>query len=422
MKSKNWQLSRRTMLKGLGVSMALPALDVMAADKKDSKAPVRFVPVFMPNGVYPANWNVKGTGTNYEFSPILKPLESLRKDILLVSNLTNTKSKGHVQLTRSFLSGVQSGISIDQIIADKIGKNTKIPSMVVGTEAPRGGFAFSACTVSRTAQNGLIIPELNPQTVFDRLFRSGGPAAREKAKRNKSVVDLVKEHSKDVARKASKDDQEKIEQYLSSVRAVEKRLEKTIDPSKIDSWQPHTKPKMIKRPDATIPKDRNVHMELMIDLMVLAMWTDTTRVATLMMAHGFSRKSFTFLDNIVSDHHTMSHHKSIKKLVDEYTVVSRWHVEKVAYLLKKMKSVDEGNGSMLDNSLVMFGSGMKDGNGHVPKDLPIVMAGKAGGKFKPGKHYAEKAGTSHSNALLTCLQTMGVEKDKFGYSSGTLNI
>lgn len=241
--------------------------------------------------------------------------------------------------------------------------------------------------------------------------------------RRRSVIDLVLNDAKDLNRKISKADKHKLAEYISGVREVEKRIDNIMKPkSSDDRWMPTTKPTSadLKRPGSQIPKDRNIHMDLLIDLIVLGLWTDTTRVGTLMMGHGFSRKSFTFLDTITDDHHTMSHHKGTEEKARQYTRVAKWHIEKMEKMVGRLKAIPEGNSNLLDNSLVLFGSGMKDGNGHNKKNLPLVIAGKAGGNLVPCGHISEEVGTRFSNLHVSVLNAMGVPAKQYGASNGPL--
>ena len=430
---KPWMISRRRMLRGLGAALALPHLEIMAAPAKApasasapavAGAPMRLLCVFQPNGVYPKAWDVKGTGADYEFSPILSPLAGLRDDLLVVSGLDNSAAGGHVGMTGGFLTGrqIQQGrnaISLDQRIANHIGQQTAFPSLVLGTEPPRqggaGGNAISlANTVSWSSETTRISPEINPRVAFDRLFRErSGPEATREASLRKSVVDLVLEDARSLRGKASSLDRHKIDEYLESVRAVEVQIERTLDPPE-RSWTPPTRPGEadFTRPAPGIPRERDAHLRLMMDIMVLSMWTDTTRVGTLMTAHGFSRQNFSFLDGVANDHHGMSHHKEQKRSVEEYTRVSTWYIEQFAYMLERMKSIDEGEGSLLDNSIVLYGSGMKDGNGHKREDLPILLAGKGKGSLKPGRHLTAKK-QPLANLHLTLLQKFGIDEQEF---------
>ena len=436
--SSSYRISRRTLLRGLGASLALPSLEIMGgvgrAASAGAGAPTRLLSVFQPNGVYPQAWDVTDlAGGGFQLSPILSPLEDLMGEFSVISGLDN-QGRGHVQLTGSFLTGrtitnKKNGISLDQQVARHVGGLTPLPSIELGTEPPRQGNASGepiayANTVSWSSETTRVSPEINPQVAFDRLFRShSGPEARRRAENRRSVIDLVLEDAQALRRRASGPDQQKLDEYLEAVRGVEVRVEKTLNPPERD-WIPPTRPgdEAMERPPAGIPKSRDEHLRLMMDLMVLSMWTDTTRVGTLMTAHGFSRQNFSFLDGVTSDHHGMSHHKNKADAVAEYTRVSTWYIEQFAYLLDRMRGIDEGDGSLLDHSAVLYGSGMKDGNGHIKNDLPLLVAGGGGGRLRQGQHLVEEKGTPHANLLLTLGQSMGLEIDQFnGASTGTVD-
>lgn len=436
-----WKISRRRMLRGLGATMALPYLEVMGNDGLGkSGAPLRLCCVFQANGMYPAAWDPgipkvgkvgKGPADG-KVPSILSPLAPLADHVLPIAGLDNS-GRGHVQLTSSFLTGVpvvgkESAVSLDQMVARQLGDATPFSSITLGTEPPRQGNASGepisyANTVSWSSPTTRISPEIQPQVVFDRLFGSRtNPVARRDTGNRKSVVDFVLEDARRLQKRVSVVDGNKIEEYLQSVREVEMRIDKTLNPPERD-WIPANKVELI-RPTAGIPLDRAAYLRLMADLMVLALQTDSTRVGILMMAHGFSRLNFSFLEGVTGDHHSMSHHRNKPVVIAEYVRVSRWYVEQFAYLLGKMDAVDEGNGSLLDNSLVLFGSGMKDGNGHVPKNIPLLLAGAAGGRLKQGRALLQcRPGTPHANLLLSIAQVMGVETDSFnGVSTGTVGI
>lgn len=442
--SNTRRISRRTVLRGLGVGMALPWLEIMSSTSRQAAAagasvtatnpaagpPLRFLSVFQPNGVYPKAWDVTGDGTDFKLSPILEPLAPVQDELIVMSHLDNVGTKGHVQMTGSFLTGVAmngrlNAPSLDQMYAARVGHETRLPSVVLGTEPPRQGAAGNepiafANTVSWSSPTTRVNPEINPRVAFDILFRSeNGPAARQKQYDRRSIVDLVMEDARSLKRKASALDQHKLDEYLSSVRSVEERIEKNLNPPP-KSWTPPTSPEL-KAPAAGIPSRRDEHLQLMIDLMVLAFQTDTTRVGTLMTAHGFSRQSFNFLNGVTSDHHGMSHHKNQATAVDEYTRVSRWYIEMFSGMLQKMKSIDEGNGSLLDNTIVMYGSGMKDGNGHVRTDLPILLAGRGQGQLKTGRRVVCKEHTPLVDLHTTLAQKLGLETDRFNNAgNGTI--
>ncbi len=412
--------------------LALPWLEIMtpAARAAQKLPPRRFVTFFQPNGVYPKAWNVSGEGRNFALSPILEPLSGFKDDMLVLSGIDSC-GKGHVKLTGAFLTGTAiengvNGVSVDQVVARQIGRGTRFASIELGTEPPRQGMAGDdpialANTVSWSSPTQRIAPEISPRAAFDRLFRDpSSPEARRAAEDRRSVVDLVLEDAKRLQRMASGRDKEKIEEYLAGVRGVEQQIERTMNPP-APEWTPLAAPEM-KRPPAGIPISKDQHMKLMLDLLVLALQTDTTRVATFMSAHGFSRQNFTFLEGVKNDHHGMSHHKNQEALVREYTTVSRWYAAQVNYLLTKMRAIDEGNGSLLDNSVVLYGSEMKDGNGHIKEDLPLVLVGKGQGRMQGGRHLVFDKGTPLANLHLTLAQQFGAEIGSFNdMSTGTLS-
>ncbi|MFC5051430.1 DUF1552 domain-containing protein [Rubritalea spongiae] len=428
--NKSWKISRRTVLRGLGATMALPQLEIMAATTSSisgttstpSAVPLRFITMFKPNGVMPKDWDVTGVGKDYKMSPILDPLSRHREDINILSGINN-QSSGHVKMTASFLTGVdikngKAGQSLDQRIADHIGQQTRFKSLVLGTEPPRQGKAglpiSIASTVSWSSETTRVSPEINPRIAFDRLFRGNtGPDAIKEAQMRKSVIDLVLEDAKSLRRKASYLDKEKIDEYLESVRSVETQLERVINPIAKD-WEPPTQPSPddFIRPMAGIPRERDKHLRLMMDILVLGLWTDTTRVGTIMAAHGFSRQNFSFIDGVSGDHHSISHHKGIPDKTKQYTAVSRWYVEQFAYLIDRLKGIDEGGSSLFDNSILLYGSGMKDGNGHKTKNLPLVVAGHGQGQIKTGSHL-QLPSQPLSNLHYTLAQKYGIEDEDF---------
>jgi hypothetical protein len=418
-------------LRGAGAALALPALDMMAANAP-AAAPTRFLSVFQPNGVYPSDWDVDNPGKGFTLSPILKPLEAFRGDMSIISGLDNIGNTGHVQLTGGFLTAHsiadgRNAESVDQMIARRIGQDTMLRSIVLGTEPPRQGNDLRspialANTVSWASPTMRLSPTINPRVAFDYMFRTRiSKDARQELRERRSVVDIVMADARDLQRQAGRRDRQKIDEYLAGVREVEARIERTLDPPPRD-WTPPTSPKLIPPPPG-IPRRKDEHLKLMMDLMVLAFWTDTTRVGSLMTAHGFSRQSFGYLEDITSDHHSMSHHKNDPRQVKQYTRICTWYTNQVAYLLEKMRGIDEGDGSLLDHSLVLYGSGMKDGNGHIREDLPILLFGKGSGRFKQGRHLACKPHTPLANLHLSLLHKFGVEADSFnGGSTGTIDV
>lgn len=422
------------MLRGIGGAViCLPALECFGEVTGKTKAPVRFGAMFMANGVNPPDWVPKGVGEDFELSPILAPLKDHRSNITVVSNLMNeTSYSNHIKLTSAFLCGQnhvgrKSEASIDHLIAQKIGGGSRVPHLRLGTEPPRAQGYLTCSNVSWNEDNVLLAPELNPRVAFDRMFRDfNSPEARRKALSQRSILDAVLDRSKSLSKDLSAYDKQKMDQYFSSIRELEERLDKIITPpTKVTGgWTPSlSADKTMKfRPAEEAPDNAEHYMDVLIDMMILGMWSDTTRVATLMMGHGLSRKNFAFLDGVNNDHHVTSHHRNNPQLLKEYQIICRWHVQRLQRMMDKMALIDEGGSSLLDNTLMLFGSGMSQGNAHSGANIPILLAGKAGGAMKTGRHIQTANNTQHSNFLLSVLQKMGVERERFGKSTGTVDL
>lgn len=426
--------TRRTMLRGLGGAViGLPALECFGEVTDKTQAPVRFGAMFMPNGVNPPDWVPRGVGEDFELSPILAPLKDHHSNITVVSNLMNeTPSSDHIKLTSAFLCGQnhvgqKSEASIDHLIAQEIGGSSRVPHLRLGTEPPRAQGYLTCSNVSWNEDNVLLAPELNPRVAFDRMFRDfNSPEVRRKALSQRSILDAVLDRSRSLNKNLSSYDKEKMDQYFSSIRELEERLDKIITPPArvAGGWTPSLSANstMKLRPPEEVPDNAEVYMDALIDIMILGMWTDTTRVATLMMGHGLSRKNFSFLDGVNNDHHVTSHHRNDPQLLREYQIISRWHVQRLQRMMDKMAVIDEGGRSLLDNTLMLFGAGMSQGNTHSGVNIPILLAGKAGGGMKTGRHIQAAQNTQHSNFLLSVLQQMGVERDRFGMSTSTVDL
>ncbi len=435
-------ISRRSVLRGAGVTIALPFLDTTeparaAARRPVPGDPVRLATLFHPNGVYPPNWDPEGSGRDYKLSRILEPLATVKEHVSVISNL-GTGAQGHVGATSSFLTGTplhkkaagrintpNMGVSLDQFVAERIGHRNSIASLEVGTEPPRSGgengLAISyANTVSWRTDNTKVDPEIEPQAVFDRLF-GVTKKNRQQLADEASIIDHVLEDAKAMSVRGSEADRRKLDEFLTSVRDVEKRIERNLNPADPEAeWKPLVEPDLY-RPEAGIPTTRDEHLRQMLDLIVLALQTNTTRVATFMMAHGFSRQNFTFLDGVSGDHHSISHHKENPELTEPYTIVSRWYVSQLVYLVEKLNSIRERDGrTLLDNTMVLYGSALKNGNGHTTQNLPILLAGRGGGKLRPGRRIVLPEETPITNFHLTLAQNMGVEADRFNNSTGTV--
>lgn len=441
---KNWHLSRRRALRGMGATLALPFLDAMRplrGQSTQSALPVRMACLFMPNGVRPDRWTPSGKGRSFELSPILSPLESVKDQLLVISGLSNPPSyqgDGHYYKTASWLTCTTiqatqgsdvsaNGISIDQIAAEEIGRQTRLPSIELGTEPVTSGVDRN---VNLTRLYGSHISwkkpdvplpcEINPRVAFDRLFRS--PAKTRSS--DQSVLDIVLDDAKSLKRQLGKEDTHKLDQYLESVHEVERRI--ANEAAQLGSGQNLT-PEAVKQLNALDVRigslqrfDPTEHVRLMMDIMILAFWTDTTRVSTFMFGNAVSGKNFSFLDGVSGGHHSISHHQNNPKQLDQYQIINTWHSTQYAYMLERMRDIPEGDGSLLDNSMVLYGSGIRDGNAHATRDIPTILAGGGGGQIKTGRHLVTSEGSTLANLHVGILKRMGVSNHKVGEATREL--
>ena len=449
------------MLKGVGAMMSLPMLEAMGPftataasnSSRKGKHPVRLAVLYMPNGVNPHAWTPKGVGREFELSPILEPLASHKNDLLVLTELWNAASNtgdGHYVKTGGFLTGttitrttgsdLRSGaVSMDQVVAQHVGNLTPLPSLELGIEPPATGVDTNVgytqlygAHISWSTPVTPLAKELNPKLAFDRLFRSNTASRRAEAARDQSVIDLVLEDARRLQRKLGQADQQKLNEYLDSVRSVEKRIEFDAKRQRADVLEDPLARKAIedlgRRIDvysdpARVSERRGNHTEhvrLMLDLMVLGFWTDSTRVSTFMFGNAVSGRNFSFLDGVKGGHHQTSHHENDKEKLEQYKRINTWHMAQLAYMLDKMKAVKEGEGNLLDNSMVLFGAGMRDGNAHNPHNLPVVLAGRGGGTLSPGRHLVYEKNTPLCNLYVSMLNRLGTPMEKFSDSTGEL--
>ena len=449
------------MLKGVGAMMSLPMLEAMGPftataasnSSRKGKHPVRLAVLYMPNGVNPHAWTPKGVGREFELSPILEPLASHKNDLLVLTELWNAASNtgdGHYVKTGGFLTGttitrttgsdLRSGaVSMDQVVAQHVGNLTPLPSLELGIEPPATGVDTNVgytqlygAHISWSTPVTPLAKELNPKLAFDRLFRSNTASRRAEAARDQSVIDLVLEDARRLQRKLGQADQQKLNEYLDSVRSVEKRIEFDAKRQRADVLEDPLARKAIedlgRRIDvysdpARVSERRGNHTEhvrLMLDLMVLGFWTDSTRVSTFMFGNAVSGRNFSFLDGVKGGHHQTSHHENDKEKLEQYKRINTWHMAQLAYMLDKMKAIKEGEGNLLDNSMVLFGAGMRDGNAHNPHNLPVVLAGRGGGTLSPGRHLVYEKNTPLCNLYVSMLNRLGTPMEKFSDSTGEL--
>ncbi len=380
------------------------------------------------------------TGSDFELPPSLSPLQEVRSEVSVLSGLDKKHSHegdGHYAKTANFLTGMpvtkttgkdisSGGISVDQLIAQHVGDQTPLPSLELGTEPVISGIDSNVgytrlygSHISWQTPTRPVAKEINPRAVYEQLFGKQISGDTEKAASYRNLLDYVLEDARRVRGKLGRDDQFKMDEYLDAVRAVEKRIEFATR-ERTKSWQPTVDSAEIAQPKPGVPDDFREHIDVMLDLIVLALQTDSTRVCSFMFANDVSGRNFSFLDGVKGGHHELSHHENKEQKIAQYQKINRWHVDQFARMLKKMKSIQEGDGTLLDNSMVMFGSSFSDGNRHDPDNLPILLAGRGGGSLSPGRHLAAEGEVPLCNLYLAMLRRNGVQLESFGDSNGEL--
>ena len=428
----NEPLSRRTVLRGLGATIALPWLEAMTprgfAAGGAPKPPVRMAFVYVPNGIQMKQWTPATEGADYELPDLLKPLAKLRGDFSVLSGLAALQGGhdggNHAPAMGTFLTGVQPrrdarcGVSADQVAAARLGHLTRLPSLEMGCKRVGGsscdGFpCVVSSTMSWTSPTQPLPSEPSPRAVFDRLFGTGKPTDARQADTRRSILDTVGDEAAALGRKVSTDDRHKIDEYLTSVRDVEGRIQRA------ESLPVPKLPEGAVRPDEKIPSDFAPYVRLLGDLMVLAFQTDVTRVCSFIFDSEQSVRSYPEL-GVKAAHHNLSHHGGKEDMVKQILQIERHHLTQFAHVLNRLKTVREGTGTLLDNCMIAYGSGLGDGDRHDHKDLPILLAGKGGGSLKPGRHVRYPANTPLTNLWLSLLDRVGAPAPRLGDSTGPL--
>ena len=438
-------LSRRTILRGVGAAIALPMLDAMrpalaATAGPGVKSPIRLAFSYVPNGIIMKDWTPQAAGAAYDFTRILKPLEPFREDILVLSGLMDNNGNAlgdgpgdHARAAASFLTGVHPkktagadihvGISVDQIAARKVGDQTRFASIELGCEDSRtvgdcdSGYscAYTNSIAWRTPTSPLP-PETNPRAVFERLFGTDtGLDPKTRAQRmsyRMSILDLVQDRTQSLMGNLGNSDRRKVDEYLYAIREIEKRIESA-------EKDPHPVKPSIEDP-AGIPVAFSDYVKLMYDLQTVAFQTDMTRVATLVIAREGSVRTYGEI-GIPDPHHPLSHHRGNPEWIEKLVRINTFHASMFAYFLGKLKSTPDGDGTLLDHSMLVYGSGISDGNRHTHEDLPVLLAGRGNGSLKTGRHIAYDKKTPVTNLYLTLLDRMGVEAETIGDSTGELS-
>lgn len=436
-------ISRRTILRGLGASVALPWLEAMGPATSwanetpaASAAPNRMTVLYVPNGKIMEEWTPKSEGTDYELPSILEPLADLRQDFSVLTGLTADKARpngdgpgDHARALGAFLTGAQprktdgteirAGISVDQVAAARIGDQTRLPSLEVGCEpgamagnCDSGYSCVYSSTMSWKSATQPLPKEVNPRLVFERLFASAPDGQRQQRDaRRKSILDLVREDFSELNGKLGASDQRKLDEYATAIRDIELRIERAAK-------LPEVKTPDYKVPSG-IPTSYEEHLKLMCDLIVLAFQSDVTRVCTFVLANEGSNRPYPFI-GVKDGHHNLSHHQGDKEKKDKIAQINRFHVSQLAYLLSKLKSIPEGDGTLLDHSMLAYGSGNSDGNAHNHDNLPVLFAGGGCGTLKQGRHIRFANETPINNLWLSMLDRLSVKVDTLGDSTGRL--
>jgi hypothetical protein len=432
MNARNPQFDRRTFLRGVGVSMALPWLESLnvwgdEAKGRASEAPVRLAVLFAGNGFHSREWWARGSGRAMELGKVLAPLEPHREKMLFIKGLFNAEAlKGniHSSQTGNLLSGaplasggeIHSGTSVDQLLAQAHGRSTKVPSLVLGCEKsnPSVHKNYSMLYSSHISWSSPTTPtplELYPALAFDRLFKD------EVRQGDESVLDSVLEDARDVRRAVSTADQRKLDEYLDSVREVEQRIERAGRRGELQGWRPTLEKPNIARPADGIPQDIGEHMRLMCDILVLAFQTDTTRVCTLKLNNDHSSLRFPNLGVDYMIHHLLSHSDT-----DDWLKVNQFFLQHVASIAAKLDAIQEGERTALDNAMVLFCSSMLTG-GHDATKLPVVLLGGGGGKIRSGRvlDHMNDPNRKMCSLFLSLLDKADVHLKQFGDSTEPLS-
>jgi hypothetical protein len=436
-------LHRRTFLRGLGTAVALPFLDAMtpamAATRNTGKPPVRMAFVYVPNGIMMNGWNPDYEGKLSTLPRILKPLEPFKEDITLLGNLTHNAGRAlldgagdHGRCCAAYLTGIQprktvvdikSGVSFDQIVASRIGNQTRFPSLELGMEDSRqAGDCDSGYSCAYTnnlawrSETQPLPPILDPRALFERLFGNGivlTPEARARQSRyRRSVLDFVTDDTRKLEADLGPADRRKLDEYLSSIREIERQIAKAeSDNAQID---PH-----MEKPYG-VPADFAEHFKLMTDMMTVAFQADLTRIVTFLVTHEGTSRPYREI-GIPDGHHPLTHHRNMPDLMEKVAQINCYQARQFAAWIEKMKATKEGDSSLLDNSMIVYGAGLSDGNRHLHEDLPTLIAGRGGSYIKPGRRIVYRKETPMCNLFLTMMDRMGVPVEHFGDSSGRLD-
>lgn len=440
--TKDRRLNRRTLLRGTGLALGLPLLEAMTpvgrslfAASSNSEAPVRMACIFFPNGVIVPEWKPTGSAADWQLSPTLKPLESFKSKLNIIGNLAHNHGRAngdgagdHARCAATYLTGarplktssnIRLGVSVDQVAASKLVGKTRLPSIELGLTGSRNagscdsGYSCAySSNISWRSETQPMPKETSPRLAFERLFALEDSAER----RNRdairaSILDVVREDAAQLMKQVGRTDRRKLDEYFTSVREIEQRIEQT------------ERQDFAALPDVKIPLGRpeafREHARLMFDLIALGFQTDSTRVATLMLDNAGGSRAYTEI-GIKEGHHQLSHHRNQQEHVDKLQRIDHYLVEQFAYFLKQLDQIQEAEGTLLDHSLVLYGSGISDGNRHDHGDLPIVLAGNGGGRVHTGRWIQCSKERPMANLFVSMLDCMGTSVESIGDSTGPL--
>ena len=435
------RLNRRTVLRGVGTAMSLPLLDIMqpAFASAQATAPTRMAFIFFPNGAIMDRWTPKGEGSQFELNETMTSLQAHKDDLLIVSGLAQHHARAngdgggdHARNASAFLTGaqprktsgadIQAGMSIDQAAAAIVGQQTRLPSLELGIERGRNagscdsGYSCAYSTnISWRTPTTPTSKEINPRLAFERLFGTRESVANEERRNRyrKSILDFVADDAKKLQGQLGGSDRQKVDEYFSSVREIEQRIDRAN----------HLRPTEI--PDMNLPEgvpaELTEHLRLMYDILLLAFQTDSTRIATFMVGDAGCNRTYREVD-VKDGHHELSHHRDDKDKIAQIARIDRYLVDQFAAFLTRMKAVKEGEGNLLDNSMILYGSAISDGMRHSHDNLPIVVAGKGGGTIRSGRVLKCSKETPLNNLFLSMSERAGAPIEKLGDSTGRLEI
>lgn len=440
MKIFNKTLPRRTLLRGIGASLALPLLDSMVPALSSASAQIaqpakRLGVVYVPNGMAMKSWTPATDGTGFEITRILKPMAAYQDRMVVLTGLNGTNSNAgvHASASTRFLTGtipartesdLRAAVSVDQLVARELGRQTQLGSLELALDQSD---VFGSCDIGFSCQytstiawrdaNTPLPMETNPRVVFERLFGDTGttdPTVRlQRIRKDQSLLDAVSDRVSALNRKVGAGDRAKLDQYLDAVRDVERRIQ-------MAEAQSNRELPVVEKP-AGVPATYEEHAKLMFDMQVLAYQTDLTRVITFMMGRELSGRTYAEI-GVPDSHHPTSHHRDDPALYEKVTKINEFHTSLFAYYLDKLDATPDGNGSLLDNMLMLYGAGMSDSNRHDNTGLPLVLLGGGSGSVKGGRHLRYEEGTPISNLHLTMLDKMGFPLERIGNSTGALNL